>query len=72
MKPDIKRIIRNCVVDVDNANWNACADSEHEKMGVVTSALWNGVYKLIYADTMESVLSHNSLHNSINEVMNDE
>ena len=70
MKPDIKRVIRNCVVDVDSANWNACVDYPHkENNATTTSMLWNKVYTQIYVDTMVSVLNHNSLHRSINEVL---
>ena len=72
MIPDIKRVIRNCVIDFDNANWNACEDYPQKEKSAATSMLWNRVYTQIYADTMVSVLSHNSLYNSINEVMTDE
>ena len=73
MISDIKRVIRNCVIDLDSANWNACVDYPHKENNVTTtSMLWNKVYTQIYVDTMVSVLSHNSLHDSINEVMNDE
>ena len=69
MKPDIKRVIRNCVIDIDNANWNACEDYPEKEKGAATSMLWNKVYTQIYVDTMVSVLNHNSLHRSINEVL---